>query len=278
MMRARLSRAAESPTAASLSSDGTSTDHPFAAPRDGERLIGEFLRTRDVRLRNEIVERYRGTVWQLARRLSERGAPPEDLVQVGFVGLIGAIERFDPSRGTRFITFATATVLGTMKGYLWNQIGDMKVPRRAYLSALRLSRIRNCLERSLRRAPTAGEWAAAAGVAEEQLLAAPEMRRMSRCLSLDAVLQDEGRPTTTVLEDLVGEVDQRLEAFVEREALGGALTRLEKRQRAVLYYRFFEGASQQQVGKHLGLSQMHVSRLEREALKTLRAHLGAASQ
>jgi RNA polymerase sigma-B factor len=189
------------------------------------------------------------------------------------VGLIAAIDRFDPEKGVSFVTFAVPTILGEIKRYFRDQTWGLKAPRRLRELGLSLRKLREQLEQNLGRPPTVEEMARAAGVSEERLLQAMDLDRIYQPASLDAHLQDEHGDDKSSFWEAIGRSDPELSAIEERETLRRALDRLDQRQRSIIYYRFFEEASQAEVARRLGISQMHVSRLERQALKRLKAML-----
>jgi RNA polymerase sigma-B factor len=206
----------------------------------------------------------------LASRFDSRLVPHEDLVQVGYIGLIAALDRFDPKRGGNFVTYAIPTILGEIKRYFRDQTWVLKVPRRLRELGLSLRRMRVDLEQQLGRAPTVQEMAAVAEVTEERLLQAMEADRAYNPYSLDAHWQvgegDEKGPVS----DSLGAEDPEFRRLEEHDALRHALSCLEGRQRRIIRYRFFDELSQAEVARRLGISQMHVSRLERQALRQLR--------
>lgn len=269
-----------SPAAASETSPPT----PPAAPRqpvrfadiqdDPQALLREYAKTRDIQIRNRLVLLHERMVRYLASRFgSGAGTSLDDLVQVGYVGLIAAIDRFDPEKGVSFVTFAVPTILGEIKRYFRDQTWGLKAPRRLRELGLSLRKIREQLEQSLGRPPTVTEMATAAGVTEERLLQAMDLDRIYQPASLDAHLQDENGDDKSSFWEAIGRSDPELIAIEEREMVRHALERLDQRQRTIIYFRFFEEASQAEVAGRLGISQMHVSRLERQALKRLRALL-----
>jgi RNA polymerase sigma-B factor len=197
----------------------------------------------------------------------------EDLVQVGYLGLIAAIERFDPQQRVSFLTFAVPTILGVIKHYLRDHTWAVKAPRRLRDLGMSLRRISERLEQRLGRPPTVAEMAAEAGVSEEMLLEAMELGRLYQSTSLDSGPTDESGEERSPFSEALGAADPQLAAVEEREALRRALEHLEPRQRTVIRQRFFLGRSQAEVGHQLGLSQMQISRLERQALQRLRSLL-----
>jgi len=241
---------------------------------DAQALLREYARTRDIQVRNRLVILHERMVRYLASRFgSGAGTSLDDLVQVGYVGLIAAIDRFDPEKGVSFVTFAVPTILGEIKRYFRDQTWGLKAPRRLRELGLSLRKLREQLEQNLGRPPTVPEMALAAGVSEERLLQAMDLDRIYQPASLDAHLQDENGDDKSSFWEAIGRPDPELMAIEEREMVRHALDRLDQRQRAIIYYRFFEDASQAEVAGRLGISQMHVSRLERQALKRLRALL-----
>lgn len=236
-------------------------------------LLRNYSRTRDIRLRDQLVLHHERLVRHLAGRFAVTGGvTQEDLVQVGYLGLIAAIERFDPDRGISFTTFALPTIVGEIKRYLRDQTWLLKAPRRLRELGLSLRKLRGELEHQLGRAPTVKEIAEAAGVSEERLLQAMEVDRIYQPGSLDAAISDSANPDRAQWDGL-GEIDPEYTLIEDRESLLRAMEHLDERQRAILYYRFYEEATQAEVAGRLGMSQMHVSRLERQALRKLRALL-----
>jgi RNA polymerase sigma-B factor len=239
---------------------------------DANALLREYARTRDVRIRNRLVALYAGTVHYLASRFqSGIIASTEDLVQVGYMGLIAAIERYDPDRGGSFTTFAMPTIVGVIKHYLRDQTWGVKTPRRLRELGQTVRKLSEQMEQRLGRSPTVPELAAAAGVPEERLVQALDIDRFYQPVSLDAWTQDEDGHDKEAFREAIGRPDPEMRAVVDREALRVAMERLDERQRAIIHARFFEEQTQAEVAARLGISQMHVSRLERQALRILRS-------
>jgi RNA polymerase sigma-B factor len=210
----------------------------------------------------------------LAGRFVSVGAVSlEDLVQVANVGLIAAIERYDPQVGERFVTFAAPTILGAIKRYLRDHGWMVKAPRRLRELSSSLRRHSTLLEQRLGRPPTVAEMAGAAGITEERLVQAMEVDHLYQPASLDARPRAEDGSEKEPLRELLGGFDPGLAAVDDQEAVRGAIQRLEKREKAIIEYRFYEEVSQAEVAERLGISQMHVSRLERRALERLRTML-----
>jgi RNA polymerase sigma-B factor len=215
--------------------------------------------------------------WEpLARYLAHRfagAAEREDLEQVARLALLRAARRFDPAQGTQFRTFAAQTIVGHLRHYIRDQAPAVRIPRRWWELRPRLERAREQLAQGLGREPTLGEMAARLAVREEDVagvLAAVEFSRFERLDHPRAT--SEGRPTEPVSET-IGCPDPQLEAVEQHVALQQVMMRLPTRLRDVLERRYFQGRSQQQVGRDLGVSQMQISRLERKALEQLRGEL-----
>lgn len=242
--------------------------------RDPQALLREFVRTRDLSVRNDLVAHHQPLVQYLAKRFAPRGiATSEDLVQVGTLGLIAAIERYDPDSGVNFVTYATPTIVGFIKHHLRDCTWALKIPRRLRELGMGLHKLREELEQRLGRPPTATEMAEAAGVSEERLLQAMEVSQLYHATSLDASALSEENGEVPSIAEAMGSNDPAFKAFEDREAVWKALDRLADRERQVIYHRFFQEATQQEVAGVLGISQMHVSRLERRALERLKALL-----
>ncbi len=243
-------------------------------PKVVHALLREYRRTHDLTIRDRLVVIHERMVRYLASRFGAgNGTSADDLVQVGYVGLIAAIERFDPEKGVNFVTFAVPTITGEIKRYFRDQTWGLKAPRRLRELGLSLRKTRERLEQQLGRPPTVEEMAKAAGVTEERLLMAMDLDRVYQPASLDAQLHDENGDEKAAIWDAIGFQDPELVAIDERESVRHALSRLDARQRSIIHHRFFEEASQADVALRLGISQMHVSRLERQALSKLKAML-----
>jgi RNA polymerase sigma-B factor len=240
-----------------------------------EPLVERFARTRDGKLREKVIESQIGLVEALASRFARPGAPMEDLVQVGTVGLIQALDRFNPTLGVKFSTYAVSTIVGEIKHYFRDCTWLVKAPRHLREIASSLPRAEEKLATKLGRSPTLADLAAHYRVSEETLLQAMDLDQVYSPYSLDAELGVEGGEMHERLQDLLGGNDPELEAIVEHAPLRNALERLAPRKQWILRRRYFEGWSQIEVSEELGISQMHVSRLERDALRDLKRSLGA---
>ena len=241
-----------------------------AEKRATEDLFAEYHATRDPKLREELILQHLNLVKFLARRYGNRGEPMEDLIQVGSVGLINAIDRFDPTRGIRFATYATPTILGEIRRYFRDRGWAVRVPRHLQEVSLAATRAADALTQKLGRSPTVAEIAAEIGSSEEDTLEAMELGHLYELPSLDSELGSEDDESRSSLADYIGRADAELERFGLRSFLEEALTHLPAREQAIIRLRFLEGRSQTEVAKRLNISQMHVSRLQHRALARLR--------
>ena len=246
------------------------------ASRSTEELFTAYAASGDSRLRTVIIERHENLVRALAHKFQRPGIPVEDLVQAAWIGLIGAVDRFDPTHRTRFTTYAIPCAVGEIKRYFRDKTWVLKVPR--YLQALSalLPATEERLHHTLQRAPTVAEMAAELQVSEEDLLRASELGFAYAPLPLDNLQADAEGSSAYTVSETVGARDERLETLGERSELDAALQHLDERERRILYLRYHQEATQLEVATELGLSQMHISRLERKALARMRLAMGAA--
>ena len=235
---------------------------------DLRRKFREYAATKDPALREELVTAHIGLAEYLARRFTNRGEPLDDLVQVASLGLLKAVDRFDPERGLEFSTYATPTIVGELKRHFRDKGWAVRVPRRVQELHLRLGSVVSVLSQELGRSPTIGEIAQAASVSEEDVLEAIEAGHAYRFTSLDA---PSGSDDEGTLATQLGEEDQALIDSEHRVALSPLIARFPPRERTILHLRFFEGLTQSEIAGRLGISQMHVSRLLARSLAQLRA-------
>jgi RNA polymerase sigma-B factor len=222
--------------------------------------------------RELLVDQFIGLVEFLARRFRNRGQPLEDLVQVGTIGLLKAIDRFDLEREVEFSTYATPTIVGELKRHFRDKGWAVRVPRRLQELHLELTKIVGHLGQDLGRAPTVAEIAQSAGTSEEQVLEGLEIAQAYNFASLDAPIDTEEGGTTSFADQL-GSEDEQLENLEYRASLAPELEKLPERERRILYLRFFKGLTQSEIAQRLGISQMHVSRLLNRTLIQLREAL-----
>jgi RNA polymerase sigma-B factor len=240
----------------------TSDPKPTGGTRE---QFAEYATSRDPTIRDELVTANLGLARILARRLSSRGEVYDDLFQVASLALIKAVERFDPERGVEFSTFATRTVLGELKHHFRDKAWAVRAPRRLQELYLELGHATATLSQDLRRSPTVAEVAKHLGVPEESVLQAMEAGQAYRSTSID-LPDDEQEPMSARL----GDEDSSYVGIEDRTVLAQALSALPEREQLIVHLRFFEGLTQSEIAAHVGLSQMHVSRLLTASLEKLR--------
>ena len=229
-----------------------------------------FAATREQSLRDDLVFAHLAMVRQLASRFASRAESLEDLNQVGIIGLIKAIDRFDPSRGVEFSSFAVPTIVGEIKRHFRDKSWAMRVPRRLKDLNVAVGRAVEELTIELGRAVTPADLAARLGVSVEDIVEAQETSRAYALQSLDAEMDGRDGRSSSTLGDSVGANDADLDLLLERTFLHDACATLSQRERIIVYLRFFQGVSQSEIARRLSCTQMHVSRLQRRALEKIR--------
>ncbi|WP_250002640.1 RNA polymerase sigma factor SigF [Actinoplanes sp. M2I2] len=222
------------------------------------------------RLRDRAIEAWLPLARHLAQRYSGRGEPTDDLVQTATVGLIKAVDKFDPSRGVDFAGYAIPTIIGEIKRHFRDRTWSVRVPRRLQELRLAITEANSTLTHSLGRSPTVADVATHLGVSEEDVLEGLEGARAYNATSLSTPVTADG---TTELGDTLGGEDNEFELAETRVALGPALARLDEREQRILTLRFYGNLTQSQIADQVGISQMHVSRLLTRALAKLRSEL-----
>jgi RNA polymerase sigma-B factor len=260
----------EAATAAKAKTGWSSRDR--AVERELLRKLSELSpddpRRRD--LRDDIVTMHLPLVEHLARRFRDRGEPHEDLVQVGTIGLIKAVDRFDLERGVEFSTFATPTIVGEIKRHFRDRGWAIRVPRRLQELRLQLNRANAELSQELGRYPTVAELAANLRISEDEVLEGLESAQAYATSTLDGGDEEDD---SSSLGATLGSIDEALEGVENRETLRPLLAALPEREQRILMLRFFENKTQSQIAEEVGLSQMHVSRLLNKTLSTLREQM-----
>ncbi|MGZ6564416.1 MAG: SigB/SigF/SigG family RNA polymerase sigma factor [Solirubrobacteraceae bacterium] len=229
-------------------------------------MLSAYGREGDQAAREELVERYLPFARKLALRYARSHEPLEDLVQVACLGLLYAIERFQPARGTAFARFAAPTIIGEIKRHFRDKGWAIHVPREVQETALAVSRNTECLSSRLGRSPTLDELAREVNATVERVIEALDAGHNYRAASLDApaAAGQEG-----ALGDTLGGEDGGFEVAEDRQAIAAGWARLNHAEREVLRLRVVHGLSQREIGDRLGRSQMHVSRLLRRSLRQL---------
>ncbi|HEY3961899.1 MAG TPA: SigB/SigF/SigG family RNA polymerase sigma factor [Gaiellaceae bacterium] len=237
-------------------------------------LLRRYHEEGDLQAREQLIEQYMSLVRSLARRYSYRGEQLDDLVQIGAIGLIKAIDRFDLERSVELTTYATPNIIGEIKRHFRDKGWSVRVPRGLQELNVQLSKLMESLTVELARSPTIPELAKAAGVEEEAVLEALESGRAYTSLSLSQGGGNEDGDEIDPLE-MLGDIEPQYEVSEDRAMLAPGFKALNERERAILHLRFFEGLTQSQIATQVGISQMHVSRLIRRALEKIRDEIAA---
>ena len=240
---------------------------------DDKILLRKYHEEGDLHAREKLIEQYMSLVRSLARRYSYRGEQLDDLVQIGAIGLIKAIDRFDLDRGVELTTYATPNIIGEIKRHFRDKGWSVRVPRGLQELNVQLSRLVESLTVQLGRSPTIPELAKAAGVEEEAVLEALESGRAYSSLSLSTGGGD-GEDDLDPMES-IGTVEHQFEVSEDRAVLAPGFRVLDERERKILQLRFFDGLTQSQIAQQVGISQMHVSRLIRRSLEKIREEIAA---
>ncbi len=243
-----------------------------SAARGDRDLLRRYHDRGDLEARERLIEQYLPLVRSLARRYANRGEQLEDLVQVGCIGLIKAIDRFDVDRGVELTTYATPNIIGEIKRHFRDKGWSVRVPRGLQELNVRLSQLLEQLTVQLERSPTIAELAKAAGVDEEQVLEALESGQAYTTVSLSAPAGHGDDSDLDPLESL-GQLEHEYEVSEDRAILAPGLKALDERERRIIHLRFWEGLTQSQIAQQVGISQMHVSRLIRRSLEKVREEI-----
>ena len=243
---------------------------PRSRDRRGERaLFHRYHSLGDHSAREDLAKRFMPLARQLARRHQNGREPLEDLVQVASLGLVKAIDRFDSSRGTAFSSYAVPTISGELKRYFRDSAWSAHVPRGMQERVLAVNGTIARLSRDLGRSPSVQEVAATMDSDSETVLEAMEASMAYDSVSLDGPQRPDGEEMGVSHAETIGEEDPAYELVDYRDATAAAMATLPKREQTVLRLRFVEGLTQSEIGRRIGVSQMHVSRLKRRALKQL---------
>ncbi len=235
-------------------------------------LFRRYRATDDEEARDELITMYLNLVKYLASRFRNRGEPVDDLVQVGTIGLIKAIDRFDIDRQVEFTTYATPTIVGELKRYFRDKGWAIKVPRRLQELSFKVNQAVDALTVKNQRSPSIQEIAEYLGVTSEEVLEAMETSEAYNFVSLETDRGGDGSDSFSILE-YIGKNDALMDVVDDRATLSSALKELSPQEQRVLYLRFFEGLTQTEIARQLDISQMQVSRLLRRTLRVLRDNI-----
>lgn len=242
---------------------------PLAGPVGSTELFKRWQDTRDRTARDALIERFLPLARKLARRYSSGQEPYEDLVQVASLGLVKAVERFDPDRGFQFTSFAVPTIVGELKRYFRDTAWALHVDRSAQERARRIGDARREVSSRLGRAPTVVELAEYLECSTEEVLDGLQVGEAYDTVSLDAPRAGDDGGAVSRLE-AIGDEDNRLELVDEQATIFAAAQCLPERERQILFLRFGEDLTQTEIAERVGVSQMQVSRLLRRSLQRLR--------
>jgi RNA polymerase sigma-B factor len=244
-----------------------------SAQRDRE-LFTRYHEHGDLAAREQLIERFLPLAHRVAHRYRRDGDGFDDLLQVASVGLVKAVDRFDPERGTAFSSYAVPTILGELKRYFRDSAWSLRLPRGMQERVLKVERLMSELSATLGRSPTPAEVGERLGLSAEEVLEALEAATAYEAVSLDGAR--EGEDEESALSAALGAEDDRFELVELNATIAPTLEALPARDRQILHLRFVEDMTQSEIGQRLGVSQMHVSRLIRRSLARLRAVADAA--
>lgn len=247
-----------------------SENYNDVTPEEINAWIKLYQDTQDEFAQKELVLHYQKLVESLAYRYSKGQSHHEDLVQVGMVGLLGAINRFDVTFERKFEAFLVPTVIGEIKRYLRDKTWSVHVPRRIKEIGPKIKRATDELTNELGRSPKIIEITQRIEATEEEVLEAMEMGQSYNALSVDHSIEADKDGSTVTLLDVMGNTEEGYDLTEKRMILEKVLPILSDREREIIQCTFLDGLSQKETGEKIGLSQMHVSRLQRTAIKKLR--------
>jgi RNA polymerase sigma-B factor len=262
-------RPTKAPASGEIGAPGT--EERAARSQEDRRLLERYHRHGDAAARDALVERFLPLARQLARRYQRAGEPLDDLVQVASLGLLKAIDRYDPTRQTAFSSFAVPTILGELKRHFRDKGWSVRVPRDLQELAVKVDRVGEDMSRELARAPTPKEIGERVGATAEQVLEAREAAGAYRAVSLDRPRGSEEEEDSHELSDAFGIEDPGFARAEDAATVERLMRVLSDREREVLRLRFAEDLTQSEIGRRVGVSQMHVSRLIRQSVGRLRA-------
>lgn len=250
----------------------TTKSQPHNSGRDEVYQLIESLQKEptDEYLQEQLVLKYKDLVESVARKYSKNSAIHEDLVQVGMIGLLAAVRRYDSTFGKSFESFAIPTIIGEIKRFIRDKTWSVHVPRRIKELGPKIKKAVDTLTVENQSSPSVKEIADFLQVSEEDILETMEMGKSYKALSVDRKVEADSDGSTVAILDLVGNEEAGYEQTDQRMLLEKMLPILSEREQKILQYTYFENKSQKETGELLGISQMHVSRLQRRSLRKLR--------
>ncbi|MGE7916544.1 RNA polymerase sigma factor SigB [Lysinibacillus xylanilyticus] len=243
--------------------------HKSSSREDVLKWIALYQSTEDDEAQTNLVIHYQYLVESIARKYSNTKFYSDDIAQVGMLGLLGAIKRFDLNVGRSFEAFAVPTIVGEIKRFLRDKTWDVHVPRRIKELGPRIKTTVETLTIELQRSPSIEEIADQLEVQEEEVLEAMEMSRSYHALSMDHSIESDSDGSPVTLFDIMGEEDDGYEMTNKRMVISDAISVLNEREKQIIQLTYLEQLTQTEVGERLGISQMHVSRIQRKAIKKL---------
>jgi RNA polymerase sigma-B factor len=253
---------------------GSQVGEPVSAA-DSQELFERWRRNRDREARDELIARFLPLARKLARRYTQSSEPYDDLVQVASLGLVKAVERFDPGRGFAFTSFAVPTIVGELKRYFRDTGWAIHVDRGAQERARKINEARQAISARIGRPPRVDELAQYLELSEEEVLDGLQVAEAYGTVSLDAPVASEEDATRL---EAIGDEDQRLGLIDDQTTIFAAAKHLPQREREILFLRFGEDLTQSEIAERVGVSQMQVSRLLRRSLQRLRQLTGEPQQ
>lgn len=237
---------------------------------DIQELFEEYAKTHDQALRDKLIEKNLYIAEILAKKFIGKGIDYDDIFQIASLGLILAVERYEPSRGFKFSSFATPTILGEIKRYFRDKGWTIKVPRRVQENTKKVKDAYHHLSVVNGEVPTVKEIADFLGIDTDEVLLAMDAGKVYTPQSIDYEIGTDDKKT--VLSDIIGDDDQSFKDFEDREQLDSLMKNLSNTEKEIVRKRFFEQKTQLEIANELGLSQMSVSRIEKKALKEIKKH------
>lgn len=242
---------------------------------DSQQQVYDWIKAyqlnQDEEAQKQLVLYYKNLVQTIARKYAKERSFQEDIFQVGMIGLLGAIRRYDETFGKSFEAFAVPTIVGEIKRFLRDKTWSVHVPRRIKELGPKINHAAEYLTSSLYRSPQVHEIAEYLNVSEEEVLEAMEIGKSYQALSFDHSIEaDADGSTTLTLLDLFGNAEEGYEKVDQKLVLDEVLHVLSEREKRIIQYTYLENLSQKETGEKLGISQMHVSRLQRRAINKLR--------
>lgn len=237
---------------------------------DIQELFEEYAKTHDQALRDKLIEKNLYIAEILAKKFIGKGIDYDDIFQIASLGLILAVERYEPSRGFKFSSFATPTILGEIKRYFRDKGWTIKVPRRVQENTKKVKDAYHHLSVVNGEVPTVKEIADYLGIDTDEVLLAMDAGKVYTPQSIDYEIGTDDKKTA--LSDIIGDDDQSFKDFEDREQLDSLMKNLSNTEKEIVRKRFFEQKTQLEIANELGLSQMSVSRIEKKALKEIKKH------